>query len=90
MKNRTNVFVNFNKFPNWSFFYSLEKSVELDSETNLKAFIVQSSPILCPCSSHTFGFNLHLKHYLGDENSLPNKITKNVRSPVTYILSMDT
>ena len=64
------------------------ESVELDSETNLKAFIVRSSPISCPCSSHTFGCNLY--HYLGEDNSLPNKITKNARSPVTYILSIDT
>ena len=66
------------------------ESVELDSETNLKVFIVRSSPISCPYSSHTFGCNLHLKHYLGEDNSLPNKITKNARSPVTYILSIDT
>ena len=64
--------------------------VESDSESNAKAFIVQSSLILCPCSSHTFGCNLHLKHHFGEENSLPSNVTKKVRSLVTYRLSMDT
>ena len=91
MKNRTNLFVNFNKFPNYSFFTpSRANPVEYNSETNLKVFIVQSSPILCPCSSHSFEYNLHLKHPFGEENTLPSNITKNTRSPVTYRLSMDT
>ena len=63
--------------------------MESDSEINLKVFIVQSLPITCQCSSHTFGYSLHSKHHLGDENYLPNKITKNARSLVTYRLSMD-
>ena len=50
-----------------SFQSSPAEPIESDSETNLKAFIVQSSPILCQYSSHTFGCKLHLKHYLGEE-----------------------
>ena len=65
-----------------SFTPSLAEPVELDSKTKLKIFIDQSSPILRPC-------NLHLKHHLGEENSLYNEIIKNARSPVTYILSID-
>ena len=59
-----------------SFTPSLAEPVDSDSKTNLKAFIIQSSPMICPCSSHIFGCNLYLKHHLGDENSLPNKIIK--------------
>ena len=73
-----------------SFTPSRTEPVESDSETNLKAFIVLSPPILCHFSSHTFGYNLHLKHHLGEENSSANKITKNIRSPVIYILAIDT
>ena len=49
-----------------------------DSADNLNKFIVQSLPTLCPCSNHTFGCNLYLKHHLGDENSFLNKI-------ITYV-----
>ena len=51
-----------------SFTPSLAEPVESDSETNLKVFIVQSSSILCSCSSHTFGCSQHFKHHLGDKN----------------------
>ena len=73
-----------------SFTPSRTDLVESDSETNLKVFIVKSSPILWICSSHTFARNLHLKHHSGEENSLPSNITKKARSPVPYRLSMDT
>ena len=73
-----------------SFTPSRADSVESDSEIDRKSFIVQSSPFLCPCSSHTFGCILYLKHYFGEENALPSNITKKGRSPVTYILSMNT
>ena len=52
--------------------------VKSDSENNLNKCIVQSLPTLYPCSNHTFGCNLHLKHHLGDENSFLNKI-------ITYV-----
>ena len=60
--------------------------VESDSNIEFKVFIVQSSPILCPHSDHTLGYNLHLNHPLGEENYLPNTITKKSRSPVRYML----
>ena len=73
-----------------SFTPSRAEPIESYFETNLKAFNVQSSPILCPCSNYILGYNLHLKDHLGEENSLPNKITENTRSLVTYILSIFT
>ena len=73
-----------------SFTPSRADPVEYKSEINLKECIVQSSPILYPCSRYTFGCNLHLKHYFGEQNSLPSNITKKSRLQVTYILSMNT
>ena len=72
-----------------SFTPSREGHVRSEFKTNLKVLIVQVSPILYPWSNHTFGFNLHLKHHLVEENYIPNNITENTRSPVKYKLSMD-
>ena len=52
--------------------------VKSDSENNLNKCIVQYLPTLYQCSNHTFGFNLHLKHHLGEEDSLLIKI-------ITYV-----
>ena len=45
-------------------------------------------PIICPCFSHILESNLHLKHHLGEETYLPNRITNKVRPPwdiyITY------
>ena len=59
-----------------SFTPSRDDPVESYSENNHNVFIVQSSPILCPCFSHIFECNLYLKHHFGEENSLPNNLTK--------------
>ena len=65
---------------------SFVEPVESDSNINLKAFIVQSSPILC----YILLCNLYLKHHLGEENSLSHRITEKARLSVTCILLIDT
>ena len=80
MKNRKNVLVNVNTPPpiGASLTPSRTEPVKLDSDINLKSFIVQSSPILCQYSNHIFGCKLNLNHHLGDVNSLHNTITKKI------------
>ena len=47
-----------------SFTPNLVEPVESYSETNIKAFIVQSPSILYPRYSHTFECNLYLKEII--------------------------
>ena len=67
MKDRTNLFVNFNKIQNGaSLTSSRAEPIESNYNINLKVFIAQSLHILRPCSNHTLGCNLYLKHHLSE------------------------